>query len=415
MSSLQQHRVGAARRVGLSRRVGPSRRDGRPALRPHSASNSPCRRPGPTSPKARAGRPGLQILLACLSLAAATPALAQGVPWGWDPAGPAAAVWTPQNLADYLLTSQTPHPAVARIVAPEQASTSLGSGVLVDINRNQGLVLTNWHVVRDSRSAVLVQFPDGFQSAGTVVRWDEAWDLAALVIWKPEVTPVSIAATPPVIGERLTIAGFGRGPYREESGPCTEYLSPGTGYPREFVELQARARQGDSGGPIFNARGELAGVLFGQSDGRTIGSCSTRLRTFLAAVGSQGFVAKPIAEFSDARAIDRGIGRAAAGPERLADAGDGPLHRSTQIDSTPTLPAAVGFAEAGSVAPPTMNGSPAAVGWHGAAAAEAPWRAWLSGSGRGPDFLAAAGGLALVVLGLRVLFGGRRTPAAPRL
>jgi hypothetical protein len=337
------------------------------------------------------------------------------VPWGWDSAGQAAAVWTPQNLADYLLTGQTPHPAVARIVAPEQASTSLGSGVLVDINRNQGLVLTNWHVVRDSRSAVLVQFPDGFQSAGTVIRWDEAWDLAALVIWKPAATPVRLADQPPAVGELLTIAGFGRGPYREESGPCTEYLSPGTGYPREFVELQARARQGDSGGPIFNTRGELAGVLFGQSDGRTIGSCSTRLRTFLAAVGSRGFVATPIAEFSDARAIDRGIGRAAIGPERLADAGDGPLHRSTQVDSTPTLPAAVGFAGSGGAAPPTVNGPPAAAGGPAAPAAGSPWQAWLGGRGRGPDFLAAAGGLALVVLGLRVLVGGRRMPAAPRL
>jgi len=349
--------------------------------------------------------PGLQALVVCLSLATATPAFAQSVPWGWDPAGQAAAVWTPQNLADYLLTGQTPHPAVARIVAPEQAGTALGSGVLVDVNRNQGLVLTNWHVVRDSRSAVLVQFPDGFQSAGTVIRWDEAWDLAALVIWKPAATPVRLAGDPPAIGDVLTIAGFGRGPYREESGPCTEYLSPGTGYPQEFVELRARARQGDSGGPIFNARGELAGVLFGQSDGRTIGSCSTRLRTFLAAVGSRGFVPTPIAEFSDARAIDRGIGREAASPPRLADSGDGqPLRRSAHVESAPVLPAAAptpGGAQPGGSRPPAGPAAPHS------------WEAWLGGDERGPDLLAAAGGLALVVLGLRVLLGGRRSPVRP--
>jgi ABC-type branched-subunit amino acid transport system ATPase component len=114
-------------------------------------------------------------------------------------------------VADYLLTGHTPHPAVVRIVAPERAGTSLGSGVLVDANRSQGLVLTNWHVVRDSKSAVLVQFPDGFQSAGTVVRWDEAWDLAAIVVWKPAATPIPVAEAPPQIGEQLTIAGFGRG------------------------------------------------------------------------------------------------------------------------------------------------------------------------------------------------------------
>jgi hypothetical protein len=358
--------------------------------------------------------PAWLTAIVCGCCLAAGPVRAQSVPWGWDVGGPARAVWSPQNLADYLLTGQTPHPAVARIIAPESASTSLGSGVLVDVNRSQGLVLTNWHVVRDSRSAVLVQFPDGFQSAGTVVRWDEAWDLAALVIWKPQATPVPIAAEPPAIGDALTIAGFGRGPYREERGPCLDYLSPSTGYPREFVELKATARQGDSGGPIFNASGELAGVLFGQTEGRTIGSCSTRVRAFLAAVGSSGFVPTPIAEFSDARAIDRGVGLASAPVDRIADAGDLPLHRSTQVEVTATLPPRPPVAM-----PPGLDG-PVPV-----AAADAPvsgpaeatipaWASWLGDrSSARPDFLAAAGGLALVVLGLRVLLGGRpRQPLA---
>ena len=195
----------------------------------------------------------------------------------------------PELFADYLLSDQTPHPAVARIIAPESSGVSLGSGVLVDINESQGLVLTNWHVIRDSRSAVLVQFDDGFQSAGTVIRFDEAWDLAAISIWKPKATPVSLAQRNPLPGEPLSIAGYGRGAYREQRGRCTEYLSPGSGYPKELVELQAPARQGDSGGPILNANGRLAGVLFGEGNGRTVGSCASRLRIFLASVGSDGF------------------------------------------------------------------------------------------------------------------------------
>ncbi|MBM4023779.1 MAG: trypsin-like peptidase domain-containing protein, partial [Planctomycetes bacterium] len=307
-----------------------------------TTARDPERTPAaPAAPRLPPRRGGALVGLTATMVAmlGAGRAVAQAVPWGWDAGGPAKAVWSPENLADFLLTGQTPHPAVARIIAPESSGTSLGSGVLVDVNRTQGLVLTNWHVVRDSRSAVLVQFADGFQSAGTVIRWDEAWDLAALVIWKPRATPVSIAAAPPAIGEPLTIAGYGRGSYREESGPCLDYLSPGSDYPREFVELKATARQGDSGGPIFNAGGELSGVLFGQNNGRTIGSCTTRVRAFLAAVGSSGFVARPIAEFSDARAVDRGIGLAAATSERIADNG-GALPRSTQVEATPALPAA---------------------------------------------------------------------------
>jgi hypothetical protein len=223
---------------------------------------------------------------------------------------------------------------------------------------------------------------------------------------------VTIAKAPPAIGDTLTIAGFGRGPYREQTGPCLDYLSPSTGYPREFVELEATARQGDSGGPIFNSSGELAGVLFGQTEGRTIGSCSTRVQAFLAAVGSSGFVPTPIAEFSDARAIDRGVGLASTPIERIADAGDLPVHRSTQVDATPTLPTSW---------PPTDGPSgpapAAALGGAVAGPAEAMLPAWASwpggGSSSGPDFLAAAGGLALVVLGLRVLLGGRqRRPIA---
>jgi hypothetical protein len=314
--------------------------------------------------------------------------------WGWGHAGNPTTTWDPGRVSEYLLTGQPPHPAVARIVAPEDAGTSLGSGVLVDVNRSQGLVLTNWHVVRDSRAALLVQFPDGFQSAGTVVRWDEAWDLAAVVIWKPQSLPVTLATAPPAIGESLTIAGFGRGSYREETGPCTEYLAPGRGYPREFVELKATARQGDSGGPIFNDRRELAGILFGQNDGRTIGSCSTRVHAFLESVGSRGFTPTPIAEFSSARALDRGLGTAAEPAARLATAtGDGPLQRSVHV---PVLPVASG--------PPPLGTVPVA----GGADESGRLAELLNPFLNGPALLATAGGLALVVLGLRVTFGGRR-------
>ncbi len=49
-----------------------------------------------------------------------------------------------------------------------------------------------------------------------------------------------------------------------------------------MVELDVQARQGDSGGPIFNQRGELAGVLFGAGEGTTIGSFAPRVESFLA-------------------------------------------------------------------------------------------------------------------------------------
>ena len=179
-------------------------------------------------------RRGTILLAASLLIAAASapvPAQGQNPFWGWGRPAPGSATWSPEKFADYVGSGQQPHPAVARIVAPESTGTSLGSGVLVDVNRSQGLVLTNWHVIRDSRSAVLVQFPDGFQSAGTVVRWDEPWDLAAIVIWKPKALPVSLAAARPEIGEPLTIAGYGRGPVPGRNRTLHRLSRAGIGLP----------------------------------------------------------------------------------------------------------------------------------------------------------------------------------------
>jgi hypothetical protein len=346
----------------------------------------------------------LAIVLASLaSPAAAQPPLP---PPAWGTASPGQDAWRPDLFADYLLTGQTPHPSVARIVAPDEGGVSLGSGVLVDLNQSQGLVLTNWHVIRDTRSAVLVQFPDGFQSAGTVIRHDEAWDLAALVIWKPAAAPIPLAEQPPQIGELLTIAGFGRGAYRAQSGPCTEYLSPGAGYAKEFVELSATARQGDSGGPILDADGKLAGVLFGQSEGRTIGSCSTRVRAFLASVGSSGFTPPPgtFAAATPPRSDATVPVQLSQPPDRLAVAPfDEPRQRSMHLAgygiSAPTsgLPAApVGTMPFQAT---VAAGSPAA-----------DVVAYVVDFERnGQTLLAAAGGLALVILGLRMIIASRAT------
>jgi len=400
-----------------------------------TASSPPTPKQVPVIARDRRRRLVSRLLVACgltsAWLALAAPPCAQAQPqaswWGWGAAGNPTASWNPELVADYLLSGQPPHPAVVRIVAPEHSGTSLGSGVLVDVNRSQGLVLTNWHVIRDSRSAVLVQFPDGFQSAGTVIRWDEAWDLAAVVIWRPQTTPVTIAPQPPVIGERLTIAGFGRGSYREQTGPCTEYLSPGTGYAKEFVELQAAARQGDSGGPIFNERRELAGLLFGQNDGRTIGSCSSRVRAFLASAGSSGFTPTPIAEFSAARALDRGLGTEAEPRPRLAavDA-DATIQRSTHVAApliaqTP-LPAGhamppSAFAMPQATMPASQYGGRVTVGSMPPVqppSATARIAELLDPFAHGSTLLATSGGLALVVLGMRIMFGGRRAESRGR-
>jgi hypothetical protein len=176
------------------------------------------------------------------------------------------------------------HPAVARIVVPGDGTISYGSGTLVYTNEAYGLVVTNWHVVNEAAGPISVHFPDGFYSLGSVQDVDRDWDLALVAIRKPNAAPVPLADRAPQPGEMLTIAGYGSGQYRAASGVCTQYVAPGLQFPYEMVEVAVSARQGDSGGPIFNSRGQLAGVLFGEGDGRTSGSYCGRVRWFLSRI-----------------------------------------------------------------------------------------------------------------------------------
>lgn len=179
------------------------------------------------------------------------------------------------------ISPDIPHPAVARIMSLETNAASFGSGTLMYKQGKHALLVTNHHVIRDSKEEILVSFPNGFRSSAKVVASDPTWDLAALLIWSPSIDAVKIAKKAPQSGDQLTIAGYGSGRYRAISGICSQYVSPGLSQPHEMVELKAVARQGDSGGPIFNQDGELAGVLFGAGWRTTAGSYSGRVKKFL--------------------------------------------------------------------------------------------------------------------------------------
>jgi hypothetical protein len=177
--------------------------------------------------------------------------------------------------------SKTPHPAVARIIVPERKSAALGSGTLIGKTAQHGYLITNWHVVREAKDGALVVFANGTQAQGRIIRTDKDWDLAVIQIPAPAIEPLSISSVVPKVGEQLWIAGYGSGEFLLQAGLCSQYLAPYPEWPMELVEVGAAARQGDSGGPIMNANGELAGVLFGQGEGYTMGAFGGRVLQFL--------------------------------------------------------------------------------------------------------------------------------------
>jgi hypothetical protein len=176
-----------------------------------------------------------------------------------------------------------PRPAVCRIECGAGPAKDCGTGVLVEARDGRAKVLTAWHVVRDGRNAITLRWPDGTSGTARVTAWDSAWDLAVLSAAAPAAAPMPIAARPPAVGDRLTLAGYGPVPftYREASGEVTQFLGPTGRHPMHMLEVRAAARQGDSGGPIFNARGEVVAVLWGSTGGLTAASHVTEIRRML--------------------------------------------------------------------------------------------------------------------------------------
>ena len=176
-----------------------------------------------------------------------------------------------------------------------------GSGCYVAEVGEFGIVLTNWHVVSEAVGPLLVKF-SRFETPGTVLMADTVWDIAAIVIYRPPFLPMPISLEVPQLGDELWVAGFGQHSdltgYQVSSGPVLGYGRPndsseeGTSkwnggpdskatLPCETIQIGTGVRYGDSGGPIINRYGELAGILWGSDGHLAMGTFCLRLQAFL--------------------------------------------------------------------------------------------------------------------------------------
>jgi serine protease Do len=149
---------------------------------------------------------------------------------------------------------------------------SLGSGVVVSAD---GYVLTNSHVIGDGRAEVVVTLADKRELRAKIVGLDDKTDLAVLKIdarnlavlpWgdssKLKVAEWVLAIGNPfgILNQTVTL-----GIVSATSRSVTE-LSP---Y-QDFIQTDAAINQGNSGGALINARGQLIGIntaIFSQSGG----------------------------------------------------------------------------------------------------------------------------------------------------
>jgi serine protease Do len=142
----------------------------------------------------------------------------------------------------------------------EQEVTSLGSGFIIDPT---GYIVTNYHVVAEADD-VSVRLSDDTKLSAKVVGRDSKTDLALLKVESKKPLPFvplgdSDAAR---VGDWVICVGnpFGLGGTVTAGIISARARHIGEGAYDDFLQTDAAINRGNSGGPMFNAKGEVIGV-----------------------------------------------------------------------------------------------------------------------------------------------------------
>ena len=141
-----------------------------------------------------------------------------------------------------------------------QPTMAAGSGVIVD--GAKGLVITNFHVVRNAE-AVQVTLKDGRKFPADPVGLDPELDLAVLHIGAKNLPTLPLGDSSKLqVGDYVVAIGnpFGLG-QTVTSGIISATERPlGQGDSRRFIQTDAPINPGNSGGALINLHGELVGI-----------------------------------------------------------------------------------------------------------------------------------------------------------
>ncbi|MCC1483169.1 S1C family serine protease [Winogradskyella immobilis] len=144
------------------------------------------------------------------------------------------------------------------------SSGGLGSGVIID---KEGLILTAAHVV-ESANEISVKLQNGTSFPADVVSSSTAADVALLKLRKvpQNLKPATLGnSNNSKIGEQILIIGAPRGLEHSLSvGHISRKMNKNmisNGEMAGFIQTDASINQGNSGGPMFNLKGEVIGVV----------------------------------------------------------------------------------------------------------------------------------------------------------
>lgn len=142
-----------------------------------------------------------------------------------------------------------------------------GSGFVVS---GDGLILTNKHVVSDTKAEYTVFTNDGKKYAAKVLARDSIVDIAILKINAPGLSAIKLGNSENVaVGQTSIVIGNALGEFRNTasvgviSGLFRSITASGGGITEtiyDVLQTDASINPGNSGGPLLNLKGEVVGV-----------------------------------------------------------------------------------------------------------------------------------------------------------
>jgi serine protease DegQ len=176
----------------------------------------------------------------------------------------------PEPASDLSAVERAGHSVVALVVEQGDISDSYGAGIILD---RQGHILTVHHVV-DGATRIIVLLGGGYTVRASVIASDPVVDFAVLKAetWvSGRMRPADFANTTPRIGDAVWNIGnpFGTSRFGGEgsvgrgviSALHRTYLNEETGrLYLDAIQHDAPTNPGNSGGGVFNERGELLGL-----------------------------------------------------------------------------------------------------------------------------------------------------------
>lgn len=229
----------------------------------------PARAPAIEEPSPRPGRPAFTALIAFLA-----GALLVGAAFGAYALGERRSTGTVDGAGlDIRMILDRAQPSVVSITTGAESSIFGGAGSGVVISED-GLVLTNAHVVEVSGGTIRVRFHDGIVADATIVGASTKDDLALIRVERGDLTPATLGSSADLrVGDDVVAIGNALALGDEPSvtkgivSAKNRSITDGEISLAHLIQTDAAINPGNSGGPLVNADGEVVGINTAIIDG----------------------------------------------------------------------------------------------------------------------------------------------------